>query len=489
MEPYADVTDNPHGLVLPPELDPRGRRVPARRRGPLARALTAIAVVTSFAILLTAGGGYALYRYYDGRIPHLALDLDGPRPAKHGKALNFLLVGSDSREGMTREQLRKAATEFTPGRRSDTTILIHLSADRENVTLLSFPRDAYVEIPAHKGRPAHWGKLNTAFSSGGPALAVKTVERLTGIRVDHYIEVNFAGFQRLVDAVDGVDVCLPRPVKEPLSGINLPAGKSRIKGGQALAFVRQRHGLPRGDLDRIERQQQFLGALMRRALSLGVLLNPVRLKGFLDVATKSIQVDDELDFGELKDLALALKDLDPARVAFVTTPITGQGRRNGQSVVLLDDVAGPALFQSIKRDQPLVKPPAALPKKLTVAPGAIRVQVLNGTGIARRAAGAADELRGVGFRVAGTGNADRADHQQTVVRYEPGDEAAAATLAKSLHDAKVQAVPNHGSTLTVIVGHDYRPPVRVQVSGTGTRPTPSTSKAPVKTAADDPCAA
>jgi len=484
------VTDNPHGLVLPPELDPRRRRpAPRARSGRLARVLSVIAVVTSFAIVAASGIGYALYRYYDGRIPHLALEFDGDRPARvKGKALNFLLVGSDSRDGMTKEELKRAATEFTPGRRSDTMILIHLSASREHVTLVSFPRDAYVEIPAHKGKPAHFGKINTAFSAGGPVLAIKTVEKLTNVRVDHYIEVNFAGFQRLVDAVDGVEVCLPRAVKEPLSGINLPAGRSTVKGHQALAFVRQRHGLPAGDLDRIKRQQQFMGALMKRATSLEVLLNPSRLKGFLDVATKSMQVDEDLGFGEMKALATAMRGLDPARVAFVTAPITGQDRRNGQSVVILDDVAGRVLYRAMARDESLTKPKAAVPKKLTVPPANIRLTVLNGTGIARRAAGAADELRTVGFRVAGTGNADRATYDKTVIRYTPGDEAAAATVAAALPGATTEA-SGTGDTLTVVVGHDHKAPVPVKVAGSAAPRPPSATRAPVKTAADDPCAA
>jgi LCP family protein required for cell wall assembly len=485
------VSDNPHGLVLPPELDPRGRAPRPRRRW--ARALSWAAVVTSVAVVAASGLGYVVLRYYDGNISRLPLHIGGKRPDRvKGRALNFLLVGSDSREGMTPAELSRAATEFTPGRRSDTVILVHLSGDREHVTLVSFPRDSYVEIPAHGKEPAHFGKINTAFSSGGPALTIQTVEHLTGIRLDHYIEVNFAGFQRLVDAVDGVDVCLPKPAREPLSGIDLPAGHSHIQGAQALAFVRQRHGLPRGDLDRIERQQQFLGALLRRATSLSVLANPFRLKGFLDVATKSLQVDDKLGLKDMKSLALAMKGLDPRRVAFVTAPVDKLAKRNGQSVVLLDEVAGPPLFQAVARDEPLTKPPAPLPKKLTVPPSAIRVTVLNGTGIARRAAKAADDLRGVGFRVAGTGNAEGGPYDTTRVRYAPGEEAAAATLAKSLGGAKTELGPSGAATLTVIVGADYRPPVPVTVSDSGApapRPTVSGSTPPVATAADDPCAA
>ena len=486
------MTENPHGLVLPPHLDPRGRRAPrtSGRRSRLARVLSWIAVLTSFSIVAASGVGYALFRYYDGRIPHLSLPIDGPRPDRvPGKALNFLLVGSDSRDGMTKEELRRAGTEFTAGRRSDTMILVHLSADRDHVTLLSFPRDAYVEIPAYKGKAAHWGKINTAFSAGGPVLAIKTVEHLTRIRVDHYIEVNFAGFQRLVDAVDGVDVCLPKAVKEPLSGINLPAGTSRVRGEQALAFVRQRHGLPRGDLDRIQRQQQFMGALLRRAMSLEVLLNPFRLKSFLDVASKSLQVDDQLEFSDMKDLALAMRGLDPGRVAFVTAPIDRLAMRSGQSVVLLHETDGPRLYQAIARDEALTKPPAAVPKKLTVPPNDIRVTVLNGTGVARRAATAADELRGVGFRVAGTGNADRTDYTRTVVRYAPGDEQAAATLAASLPNSVTER-GGQSTTPTVVVGHEYRAPVAVKVTGTpAPKPAPTGSATPVKTAADNPCAA
>ena len=483
------MTDNPHGLVLPPELDPRGRVRPKPR---WARVLSWIAVVTSFTVLAVSAGGYALYRHYDGNIDRLLLRIGGDRPPRvAGKALNFLLVGSDSRADMTKEELRQAATQFTPGRRSDTVILVHLSGDREHVTLVSFPRDAYVTIPAHGKTKEHQGKLNTAFSQGGPELTIQTVERLTNIRVDHYVEVNFAGFQRLVDAVEGVDVCLRKPAKEPLSGINLPAGKSRIRGAQALAFVRQRHGLPRGDLDRIERQQQFLGALLRRATSMGVLLNPLRLNRFLETATDSIQVDQDLGFEEMRALALAMRDLDPRRVAFVTAPVDRLTMKSGQSVVLLDEVAGPALYQSLARDEAHAKPAAPLPKKLTVPPSQIRVTVLNGTGVRGQAANAADALRTVGFRVASTGNAEGSAFERTVVRYALGDEAAAATLAASLHGAKTELSRANGETLTVVVGRDYKEPVAVRVDATGTpapRPSRSTTQAPVATAADDVCA-
>ena len=483
------MSENPHGLVLPPELDPRGRRRPRSR---WARLLKVLAVLTSFSVLVVSGVGYGLYRKYDGNIDRLLLTIGGKRPARvAGKALNVLLVGSDSRADMSPEELKKAATEFTPGRRSDTVILIHLSGNRDHVTLVSFPRDAYVTIPAHDKSPEHEGKLNTAFSIGGPALTIEMVERLTNIRVDHYVEVNFAGFQRIVDAVDGVDVCLRKAAKEPLSGINLPAGRSRIRGQQALAFVRQRHGLPRGDLDRIERQQQFLGSLLRRATSTGVLLNPVKLNRFLDTATDSIQVDQDLGFDEMRKLALGLRNLDPARVAFVTAPVQGLAMRRGQSVVLLDEAAGTALYQSLAHDEPLAKPAAALPKKLTVKPSEIRVTVLNGTGVRGQAANAADDLRTVGFRVSGTGNAEGTAFERTTVRYPPGQEAAAATLSAALRGARTELVRSDAATLTVVVGRDYEEPVAVKVDSPGKpapKPSRAATQAPVATAADDVCA-
>jgi hypothetical protein len=176
-------------------------------------------------------------------------------------------------------------------------------------------------------------------------------------------------------------------------------------------------------------------------------------------------------------------------VAFVTVPIDRLAMRGGQSVVLLDEVNGPPLFRAISRDESLTKPPAAVPAKLTVAPSAIRVTVLNGTGVAKRAAHVADDLRGVGFRVAGTGNADGATYEKTLVRYAPGNEAAAATLAASLHGAKTEAAPGAKAALTVIVGRDYRTAVAVKVTGTPAPVPSATASKPPVTAADDPCAA
>ncbi len=491
------MTDNPHGLVLPPELNPRGApRTSSRRR--VARVLSWIAVVTSVCVFAASGVGYGLYRYYDGNIDRIPIRIGGKRPAKvPGKAINFLLIGSDSREGASKDELKRFATEFTPGRRSDTMVLIHLAANRDRVTLLSFPRDSYVEIPAYGKRASHRAKINTAFASGGQDLAIQTVEQLTGIRIDHYLEVNFAGFQRMVDALGGVDVCLPRPARDRLSGINLPAGRSHVKGTQALAFVRQREGVPGGDLGRIQRQQQFMGAMMRQATSLGVLLNPVKLLKFLKVATDSLRIDEELSFDDMKSLAMAMRGLDPQRVQFVTVPVDRLARRGSQSVVLIDEERAALVYDAIAHDRPLpgTEPAAPAPAagQLTVAPRNIRVQVRNGAGVTKLAARVADDLRGVGFRVTGTGNADRSTYPSTVVRHGTGRADSARTVAAAIPGATLVADPRLGATIDVVVGRDYRGVRAVTVTApTGGTPAARPSATPgapkVTTAADDPCA-
>ena len=487
------MTDNPHGLVLPPELSPRGRSVAPRGRR-LTRIMSWVAVITSATVLLASGAGFVFVKYFDGRINRLSgiFGDDKDRPVKSGKSLNFLLVGSDTREGATPEELARYSTTFEAGRRSDTIILIHLSAKQDKATLLSFPRDAWVEIPAYKGRAQHMGKINTAFAQGGPALAVATVERLTQVRIDHYIEVNFAGFLRMVDALGGVDVCLAKAQKEKDSGINLPAGRSRIKGPQALAFVRQRKGLPRGDIDRIARQQQFLGAMLRRATSVGVIANPVRLVRFLQTVTDSVQVDENLSFNDLKDLALELRGLDPARVTFLTAPVDRSARRNGQSVVLLHPVEGPALFRKIAADERITDEPSPGPTKapvLTVAPSRVRVRVLNGTPTVGWARTAAADLVGVGFRVTETTNADATTYTESIVRYGPDRADSARTLAAAVTGAKTERVAEPGR-LELVVGSRYTGTKRVTVTATQ-RPTgAATARATPKpvTAADDPCA-
>jgi LCP family protein required for cell wall assembly len=305
-------------------------RVPTTRSQKVTRVLKWVASGLAVLILVSAGGAWWAFRHYDAQIDRITLPgLGTTKPAKPTNGgQTFLLVGSDNRAGANAE-----GTGFVAGERSDTMILVHLFGKSENVELVSFPRDAWVEIPTYKDpksgrtKAAHHSKLNSAFSQGGPALLIATLEHLTKMRIDHYLQVDFTGFKRMVNEVGGVDVCLTKKAVDHFSGINLSAGHHHISGDVALAFVRQRHGLPQGDIDRIARQQQFIGSLVNKVLSKGTLLDPFKLTGFLDAATSSLKVDEGLKAGDLKKLALRMRHFSSHGVLFTTVPVTSINAR------------------------------------------------------------------------------------------------------------------------------------------------------------------
>ena len=300
-------------IVLPPELNPRGPRRPPKRtngsdgeggrsgwRGPLATT----AVVVSVCLLATSGFLYTRYLHYNHNLTKAAgVITPGGTKAEAG-AENVLLVGSDNRTGADTFAQAPKGQQRVDGQRSDTVILAHLAKGNQRATLVSLPRDSWVTIPPYtdaKGvlQPAHFDKLNAAFSLGGAALLVSTVQELTGIHVDHYVEIDFAGFQNMVGALGGVDICLTKPAHDVQTGLNLTAGPHHLDGKTALEFVRQRYGLPLGDIDRIKRQQQFLASMVRKIESAGTLANPLKLNDFLNALTKSISVDSGMSATDL----------------------------------------------------------------------------------------------------------------------------------------------------------------------------------------------
>jgi LCP family protein required for cell wall assembly len=496
-------------LPSPPVPPPSGRHVlpasvpPGRRRRRAARILSWIAVVTSVTVLATAGTGYALLTKYDGNIERIGgrLGLPGAdRPdAAPRDARNMLIVGSDTRGDLAPGDPNQGiGKEFVSGQRADTIVLAHLYGDSDQAQLVSFPRDSYVQIPSFQDPatgdrvPAHQAKINQALQLGGPSLLVATVEQLTDVRIDHYVQIDFEGFQQMVDELGGVEVCLSEPAKERDSGIDLQAGRQTIEGAQALAFVRQRKGLPRGDIDRIARQQQFMGAVIRKTLSAGTLLNPLKLNGFLDAATDSLQVDQGTTLGDLRDLALRMRGADAGGVVFATIPTSDIGAtRNGESVVLLDEPAVDALFDGIRRDVPPgeAEPVEEVPgQELVVAPSAVSVQVYNGAGISGLGRQAAADLEEVGFRLAGAPSDRGRDATTTTVLHGPGRDDAARTLAAALPGAVVELDPSLGRTLEVVVGADYDGAVPVTVGALPPVPAADPTEEPVLTAADDVCA-
>lgn len=489
-----------------PARGPKPRRTKGQR---FARILSWVALTTAVVVLLAAGGLYVAFNHYNGQIDRIAIPgISGhakPRAAPRN-AENILLVGSDSRAGSNGVGTQGAGATFVTGQRSDTVILVHLFGTSEKAELVSFPRDSYVEIPAYTnpktGRvtAAHHDKLNSAFSEGGPALLIATIENVSNIRVDHFLQVDFTGFKGMVNKLGGVDVCLTKAAQDHYSGIDLSAGNHHISGDVALAFVRQRHGLALGDIDRIARQQQFIGSLVHKVLSAGTLLDPFKLNGFLDVATTSLQADKGLSGNDIKNLALRLRNFSSGGVSFTTVPITdSNGNRGGASVVLLDDAKAADMFGAL-RDDRAPGTPVAPPKggatttptvPLVVAPANIRVSVFNGAGVQGMGRKAASDLTAVGFSVVGIPTNRGTGASQTTIFYGATKADSARTLQAALPGSVLQADSSLGRTLQVVVGTGYQTAQKVTVTTAQPSAAPTsgttTATAPLKTAQDNPC--
>jgi LCP family protein required for cell wall assembly len=301
-----------------------------RHQVPKHRVMRIIAISVATVLIAVLTGGFLVYRHLEGNIT--AIDVEGAlgtdRPEEvvkkdvPHKPLNILLLGSDTREG----QGNNIGGE-TPGL-SDTTILLHISADRDSAYGVSIPRDSMVERPECERKdgqgadPGGLSMFNAAYAIGGPACTIKTVEALTEIRINHFVVVDFNGFKNMVDALGGVPVCVPEEVNDNIGHIYLPAGSYDVRGQQALSYVRLRHGLSEnGDIGRMKRQQAFLASMANKAISAGTLLNPVRLYNFLDAATKSLTTDPELaSLNELRQLAGQVKNIGPSQIKFLTVP-------------------------------------------------------------------------------------------------------------------------------------------------------------------------
>jgi LCP family protein required for cell wall assembly len=313
------------------------------------RVLVAAAAAVVLAALGAAGLVLERQRAYDRNIQRIpgAFPAESARPARApGRAQNWLLVGSDRRADQATTGRDATGPLWRYGaQRADTIMLVHLPADRDRAYLVSFPRDAWVPIQGYGN-----AKLNAAFSFGGPPLLIATIERLTGVRVDHFAILDFEGFQSMTDALGGVDVRVTRTVRDPARQVVWPVGTHHLDGARALDFVRQRHNLPGGDLGRIKRQQAFLKALARQAVDRGTLANPLKLNALLDAATKAVSVDESLTISRLRSLALQFRSLRPGDLVFVTAPVAGTGTEGRQSVVYLDPVKGQPLYRALRTD-------------------------------------------------------------------------------------------------------------------------------------------
>ena len=363
--PFASPGTAPEPIAAAPRptdtviRDARGGKRRARRR---TRHTVAKVLISSLVALVLVSGLSAayLYRHLNGNL-HVydaTQDMVGTRPARvctgPDGPLNILVMGSDSRDcqGCDIDGLTEG------GQRSDTTILVHLSADRKHAYGISIPRDSMVNRPACKEKDgsissAAYGMWNEAFSVGGPACTIEQVEQLTGIRVDHFVVVDFEGFKSMVDAIGGVKVCIPQTWDDRAHGIYLPAGTRKISGNQALQYVRIRHipGTDGSDIGRIKRQQAFVGSMVSQVLSSDTLSNPIKVVKFLNAATKSLTVDPGLkNLGKLAGLAQQFQGIGLNNIKFLTIPWQ-YDPADPNRVVWLPEAA--QVWNAIKNDRPL----------------------------------------------------------------------------------------------------------------------------------------
>jgi LCP family protein required for cell wall assembly len=293
------------------------------------------------------------------------------RPEKKSTAMNYLLVGSDTREGLSKAELkalRVGSVATAAGKRSDTMLLVHISKARDKAVMISIPRDTFALIPEHTSKtgkliPAVYSKINSSFNWGGAPLLIQTIEEMTELKIDHYIEINFAGFARIVDSIGGVEICTKKNINDPKSHLVLEAGVHTLNGIESLKYVRTREFDGMGDIGRMQRQQAFMSAVLRKATSAGVLLNPVTMASFINSALSAVTTDSELKNSDLIALAKQMKSLSTSSVRTLTVPLSDLNYySNGvTSAVLWDPVLAPQLWTRLREDQAVVDEVVASP--------------------------------------------------------------------------------------------------------------------------------
>ncbi|MFB9372294.1 LCP family protein [Kitasatospora albolonga] len=457
---------------------PAGRRASRRHTGGGGRRRAVKWTAGVAALVLVAGCGGALYAYQrlNGNISSVNVQVgpDSERPQAAAGAMNILVIGTDSRKGLGREY----GDEGSPGH-ADTTLLMHVAKDRSNATVMSIPRDLMVTIPECEtdGKKIP-GTARTLFNESlgqegrDPGCTWRTVEKMTGIRIDHFLMVNFEAVKTLSTAVGGVEVCVAKDINDTGSHLKLTKGRHVVQGEDALAFVRTRHAVGQGsDLSRIELQQQFLSSMIRKMKSGDTLTSPTKLFNLADAATKALTVDAGLkSVDKLKDLALDLSKVDTKHITFATVPVLDDPKNKGR--VILNEKPAEQLFAMVAADRSLTEVAAAAaapsaepspaqasaPPAATVDAAAVRVTVRNGSGTPGQATKAVTALKGKGFAQAGTGK-DTAAAATTTVSYPKGRAEQGAALAAALglpaEAAKESTAIAAGEPLLLVLGKDF----------------------------------
>ena len=307
------------------------------------------------------------------------------RPEKISSAVNYLLVGSDTREGLSKaelKELRVGSVATAAGKRSDTMLLVHISKARDKAVLISIPRDSFALIPAYTNKagkvtPARHSKINSAFNWGGAPLLIQTIEEMTQLKIDHYVEINFAGFARVVDALGGIEVCTKKDIDDPKSHLVLEAGVHTLNGIESLKYVRTREFDGMGDIGRMQRQQAFMSSVLKKATSAGVLLNPITMTSFINSSLDAVTTDVGLQSAELISLAKGMKSLATSNIRTLTVPLSDLNYyANGVTAsVLWDPVLAPELWNRLREDRAVVD--EVLPSASPSSTKAAKVEVID----------------------------------------------------------------------------------------------------------------
>ena len=331
-----------------------GKRKLVKERGFVRRHWILCSVIAVAAVAIASGGTWLLYlNNMLGNVDRVGLtvDEDNRPPPTHGEALNILLAGADNGPGRSIAESVDSGSWDSGEHRSDTIMILHIPADREDAYLVSIPRDSYVKIYDETGEYAFTDKINSAFSVYGPSGYLSTIEHLTGLRMDHLAIIDWKGFKDLSSALGGVEVYIPETFYDSSQKITWEEGTHELEGEQALQYVRTRYGLEDGDFGRIARQQNFLRSMMGELLSQGTVSNPLKLTSALRAITDNLTVDEEWSGSGIRDLALQLRDIRTDDVSFLTAPTAGYDTTDdGASVVLLDEKQCKALWDAISDD-------------------------------------------------------------------------------------------------------------------------------------------
>ena len=404
-------------------------------------------------VLFVVVGGLAVWLYYKTQN-----EIRGPvdvERADEAEPFNVLLVGSDSREGLTEEEQLDLGARAVGGERADTLILAHIDPADDHVIMVQFPRDLWVPIPGLGEE-----KINAALM-GGPDQLVATVKALTGLPINKYLQVNIAGFRDVVDAIGGVDICIAEPIPfDPNTGIEITeeeVGMVHFDGDRAIRFVRSRN-FETGDFARIQNQQKFIAAALNKVTSTSTLLNPGRILELAEIAGKNLETDRHTTLNGIKNLMETLRGFEPERFEAYVVPNHGIGNVNGISTVEYDPETAEVMFDAIANNES----PAQADGVTNIEPSTVRVGVYNGTGVdgtAGEAATALTEATDVGagpVDVVEVADAIRTGYEDTVIKYEPEQQKLAELVAAAVPDAELrEGKTREGLDVEVIVGERF----------------------------------